>query len=122
MSRPRERKKDAQDLCFLMREYYDLETRLVYNSHGDLFDAPDFDKNIASARIYGREVSQLAYGVSTLESLCLNILREQTSDSANSLLARHMGRRCIPQYDPRFQMLNGFRHGVQDRLGRKPPS
>lgn len=65
--RPHERTKDAQDLCFVMREYYDARRDLVFRRHSDLFDDEAFDLGVASARIYGREVALLVRGSPNLQ-------------------------------------------------------
>jgi predicted nucleotidyltransferase len=58
--RPLERMRDIQDIWLILKKFLDIgnEDRL-YNEHIDLLDEPDFDLDLAAARLLGRDVAVL---------------------------------------------------------------
>ena len=117
--RPHERAHDAQDLCFILREYFDVSIETIVQKHADLFDEEDFSSPLASARAYGREIASLLQENDTLRNHVARILERETNDIHQSSLADAMkSAGCYPEYDLRFDsivaLLRGIREGLKE--------
>ena len=114
--RPRERARDAQDLCLLLQHFYDARRALVTERHADLFDTDSFSKPKASARALGRELARLLRD-RALEKLLVDTLRRETADIHQSRLARAMrAPGCHPQVEIRFACLEALLAGIEEGL------
>lgn len=71
-----ERRKDAIDLQFILTHYLDAgQCERIWDAEIDLMDAPDFDYELAGARLLGRDVARMA-GPET-RRLIIDILTEE---------------------------------------------
>lgn len=110
--------KDALDLGFIMTNYLDSGNQeRVYGEGGDNTDLlnEDFDYDLASARLLGRDVGRLvterSYAAVTA------ILDEQTGEQNEYALVEAMirsGENFRGDYDKALGMLGAFKHGVLD--------
>lgn len=84
-----ERKKDAIDLLFLMKEYINAgnDDRL-HAEDSDIVAMEDFDYDMASPRLLGRDMSRIA-GTETLLAI-RQILDEETSEDSSHRLVLDM--------------------------------
>ena len=115
--RPRERVHDAQDLCFILRTYFDVELDTIVERHADLFDEDEFNRPLVSARAYGREVASLLRTGDALRKHVVRILERETADIHQSSLADAMNAAgCHPEYDLRFESIVALRSGIRDGL------
>jgi len=115
--RPHERAHDAQDLCFILREYYDVSIESILQKHADLFDEEAFSSPLASARAYGREIASLLQENDTLQNHVVRILERETSDVHQSSLADAMkSAGCYPEYDLRFDSIAALLRGIREGL------
>lgn len=111
--RPQERAQDAQDLCFVMQQFYDIRLDAIVANHADLFDQADFRKPEMSARAYGREIASLLRASSRLRNHVLTILDRETDDFYQSRLAEAMNAPgCHPEYEQRFSCLEALLTGI----------
>lgn len=118
--RPRERKRDAEDFCLLLRSYYDVRDELVYSRHLDLFAEEDFDRTETSGRIYGREVASLLTDSPGVEVAVLELLEEQTLYPETSDFVRAMSSaQCFYGRQSRYKALAGFLQGIRDGSSNK---
>jgi predicted nucleotidyltransferase len=107
--------RDAQDLGFIMKHYFDAgnETRVIGDEaeNADLLNS-DFDYNLASARVLGRDVGKLL----TEQSLkpVLKVLEEQTGDRTQYPLVNAMLANFHGEFENALAMLGSFRKGVLD--------
>jgi len=116
--RPRERAHDAQDLCFILRQYFDVGLDTIVKRHADLFDADEFNRPLVSARAYGREIASLLQERDTLRKHVLRILERETADVHQSSLADAMNAAgCHPEYDLRFDSITALLTGMREELG-----
>lgn len=116
--RARERAHDAQDLCFLLRQYFDVRLDTIVERHSDLFDEDDFNRPIVSARAYGREIALLLQKSNALREHVLRILERETADVYQSSLADAMNAAgCHPEYDLRFDSITALLTGIREELG-----
>jgi predicted nucleotidyltransferase len=110
--------KDALDLGFLMTNYLDAGNQeRIYEEEGDSTDllSEDFDYDLASARLLGRDVRRLlterSYAAVTA------ILDEQTGERNEYPLVEAMirnGENFHGDFDKALRMLEAFKHGVLD--------
>ena len=110
--------KDALDLGFLMTNYLDAGNQeRIYGEDGDNNDLldEDFDYDLASARLLGRDVRRLlterSYAVVTA------ILDEQTGERNKYSLVEAMirnGENFHGDFDKALRILEAFKHGVLD--------
>lgn len=84
-----ERKKDAIDLLFLMKEYINAgnDDRL-HAEDSDIVAMEDFDYDMASPRLLGRDMSRIA-GTETLVAI-RQILDEETNEDSSHRLVLDM--------------------------------
>lgn len=114
--RDRREARDAEDLGFLIREYYGLLGEDVYLQHADLFDVEDFDTRTASARILGRDAGAIASGSKPLQTAISAILEEQLDERRKSSpLATAMGERHVKGHDVRIRCLSSYLLGFEER-------
>ena len=115
--RPRERAHDAQDLCFILRTYFDVEIDTIVERHADLFDEDDFSRPHVSARAYGRAVASLLRRNGALREHVIQILERETADAHQSSLADAMNAvGCHPEYDLRFESITALLAGIREEL------
>lgn len=118
--RPRERVHDAQDLCFILRTYFDVKLDTIVERHADLFDKDKFRRPIVSARAYGREIVPLLQESDALREHVIRILERETADVHQSSLADAMNAvGCHPQYSLRFDSITALLTGIREQLGEK---
>ncbi len=106
--------RDAEDLCFLMRTYYEAFSNVIFEQHFDLLEEEDFDVDYTSARAFGRAVGAIAASSEAVAATVIALLRRETTDPDRSALVDHMGASCIPVYQRRFESLRSFLQGVEE--------
>lgn len=79
------RSKDAPDLCFIIQNYLDAgNLDRLFNEAPDLVEAEDYDYELASARLLGRDMSKIAT-VSTKKTLMEILERESLRDKGHRI-------------------------------------
>jgi predicted nucleotidyltransferase len=110
--------KDALDLGFLMTNYLDAGNQeRVLGEEGDSTDllSEDFDYDLASARLLGRDVRRLLTGRSY--AAVTSILDRQTGERNEYPLVEAMirnGENFHGDFDKALRMLEAFKRGVLD--------
>ena len=70
------RQKDASDLVFIIRNYLDAgNLERLFEEEPDIVDSDDYDYELGSARLLGRDISKIAY-TSTIDKLIEILNRE----------------------------------------------
>jgi predicted nucleotidyltransferase len=116
--RPRERAHDAQNLCFILRQYFEVGLDAIVERHADLFDADEFNRPLVSARAYGREIASLLQERDALRVHVLRILERETADVHQSSLADAMNSTgCHSEYDLRFGSVVALLTGIREERG-----
>lgn len=107
-------RKDAEDLGLLMRTYLDAGNGdRLFTEHADLL-VDDFDYELASARVLGRDVAALLTERSIGQ--VLGILDEQSGEKNQYPLAAAMRGNFYGEFEKSLAMLQAFRQGVLDRV------
>jgi len=112
--RDSERRKDAADLEFLIRNYIEAGNRdRFYNEHADLLKAEDFDYERASAQLLGRDVAGIVFP-QTRRAL-LDILEEQTGERDSYPLVEEMTRNVSSDdFEENLILLEALKKGIDE--------
>jgi predicted nucleotidyltransferase len=109
---PERRRKDVQDLLFILRHYLDLDNwDRLSGEHRDLTDEPDFQPDTAAAQLLGRDMARIA-SPHTIKTITSILDCEIMNGSASRLVAHMM--RFIHEYedsDP-IALLTKLRRGL----------
>ncbi len=109
-----ERKKDAIDLHFLLTNYLDAgQSERLWDAEIDLVDVPDFDYQLAGARLLGRDVARMA-GPETRGRLIKILTSELRVDGQHRLIGQ-WGLREGEDETSMFKMLEHFVMGLEER-------
>jgi predicted nucleotidyltransferase len=107
--------RDAQDIGLIMKHYLDAgnQERVIGEGaeYADLL-GDNFDYNLASARVLGRDVGKLLSGRSI--GTVFAILEEQTGDKNQYPLVNAMLTNFNSDFDTGLGMLESFRQGILD--------
>lgn len=84
------RKKDAEDILYIMSSYLDLDNRVrLVEEHEDLLDEGEFDEVKIGARLLGRDLSLLVQ--KNTKHQIKEILKKETKKEGELQLIRDMG-------------------------------
>lgn len=112
--RPEIRQKDAQDVAYILDNYYDTQLENIFENHWDLLDeenAADIPW-IVGARVLGRNMQKVVNLNEALKSNVIQILESQITDSF-SILANAMVN-DKGDYQRRLGMLKLLSRGLND--------
>ncbi len=110
-----ERKKDAIDLEFMMRQYADAGNHeRFYEEMSDLVNEENFDYELASARFFGRDILKIMSLKTT--TFIMSILEKQTGDQERYLLIEDMMGPQIKRkdFEDVLTLLESFKKGIHD--------
>jgi predicted nucleotidyltransferase len=109
------RNQDAKDLHFIIKNYLDAgnSTRL-YEENRDIIEEKDFDYDLSSARLLGRDIAKIT-DESSLKEI-LNVLENETNDFSDYNLARDI-MTAIYDYDSNefkelIKLLQSLKKGI----------
>ena len=106
--------KDASDLAFIMREYLNAgNNSRLHEEHSDLL-TEDFDYEVASARLLGRDIAVIA-STATREHL-LEILHAETGEQQQYRMVEAMVKVMSgSDFDQHLQLLESLQTGISDQ-------
>jgi predicted nucleotidyltransferase len=112
-----ERTRDAQDIYFIMQKYIEAgnEVRL-YGEDRDLIDEDDYDYELSSPRMLGRDIAVLAHA-ETL-ALVMRILDREIAAEAESRLVVDMLKgklRYQEDFSTALKFLSELKRGIIER-------
>lgn len=100
--------KDAYDLRLLIKEYLPGNEARLFSEHPDIIDDPDFDFEVAGARLLGRDMAQQASSAALAE--IQEVLGLDLEDSALAAAAtRESGD---------FESMVSYLSAIREELGR----
>lgn len=110
-----ERKKDARDLDLILRKYIEAgnEDRIFSGDASDLLEHPDFDYELASAQLLGRDLA-LILKAKTKKKI-LEILNRETGHQSNFKLTQDMVRSTFgiqESLEEHFNLITSFKKGL----------
>jgi len=114
--RRHEHSKDALDLAFLLTEYINANNiERVTEEHHDLLLEDDFDYDICSARLLGRDIVKIA-SITTKQVLD-ELLADETGEQVQYNLVEAMQSRDGGSKFPRnLKLLDALKKGLNDKL------
>lgn len=83
--RPEMRSDDIADIAVIINHYFELEEKLIYNEHSDLFALEFYDLKTLSARVLGREMGLIIKKNDLLLGRILTILRDNVESIKRKL-------------------------------------
>jgi len=111
-----ERGRDAIDLEILMRNYIEAgNSQRLYNEDADLLNEEDFDYEIASARLLGRDIAKIAKPET--RSALLAILDHETGEQERYRLVEDVMRSVFSSgetFEGKLQLLEALKKGILD--------
>lgn len=78
--------KDAEDMAYLIDEYFEINLERIVEAHTDIFEADDFTTFTAGAAVMGRDVRILLSGNDDLLHELARIVDEEIGKAEDSLL------------------------------------
>ena len=110
--------RDAIDLGFLMRVYFDAgKYQSLPDEDADLLEETDFDYVQSSARLLGRDTARLLR--TEIRHQLVDILEEQTGEKDRYRLVEDMSSGQFGEnFETNFQLLASFLRGVNEIVAR----
>ena len=107
--------KDALDLVFLLTEYINADNiERISEEHQDLLLEEDFDYEICSARLLGRDIEKIAS--ITTKQVINELLAGETGEQAQYYLVEAMQNRSdSSKFDRNLNLLNALNKGLNDK-------
>ncbi len=106
--------RDGRDLGFILSNYIELKYEDLYTLHVDLMDDKDFDRVVISARIVGREMSDLLKSNLIALKQIKNVLNKETEDKDFSKLALSIKNGGSLLYSTAYKSLEAMIQGLED--------
>ncbi len=78
--------KDADDMAFIINNYYTINEQRAIEDHYDLFEVEDFDIQLAGARLLGRDIAKLLSNYNSTKSKLVGILASEAGKGEESRL------------------------------------
>jgi predicted nucleotidyltransferase len=113
---PETRKKDLNDLYYLLKYAFDIEEDEIFKSHLDLFDDDDFDTVLAGCRVLGRQSVPILGKSEKLKEKMIEILEGNTKDIEKSRMGDIMASISNETVERVVQMLNFFLLGMSEEV------
>jgi predicted nucleotidyltransferase len=89
--RPEHRDKDPKDIAGILRNFFHLQSELIYTQHANLFTgSEDLELADISAMVIGREIKKLCIDNAGLNKRIENILITEIQKNETSLFLRKM--------------------------------
>ena len=82
--RPEHRHKDIEDIRRIMLNYFYINSEKIYEAHLDLMDMNPFKKELAAARVIGREMAPILNQSEIMHERITTFLKETTTDIENN--------------------------------------
>lgn len=111
--RPEVRLKDASDIASILKNFFDLQSNLVYEKHADLFEDDSGSLDDISAIVIGREIQKIIRLNTALESRILKILDGHISLAEESTFIREMVRGTNTTVKEQVSLLAYIRSSLQ---------
>ncbi len=107
--------KDADDIGFIINNYYPINEERAIEDHFDLFEFDDFDTLIAGSRLLGRDISTLLSDYDSTKNKITDIIeseikKEDESRLINQILDTHKSF----NYDIIYECLINILTGLED--------
>jgi predicted nucleotidyltransferase len=80
-----ETKKDADDIGFIIRNYYSINEDRIVKDHNDLYE-DDFDTNTAGARLIGRDLKEILMNEISKEKILSILIKEKEGEEESVLV------------------------------------
>ena len=108
--------KDALDLVFLLTEYINADNiERVSEEHQDLLLDNDFDYDLCSARLLGRDIAKIA-SIRTKQVIDALLAGETGEQVQYNLVEAMLNREDNSKFDRNLNLLNALKKGLNDKI------
>jgi len=108
--------KDALDLVFLLTEYINADNiERVSEEHHDLLLEDDFDYEICSARLMGRDIATIA-SLTTKQAIDKLLAGETVEQAQYNLVEAMQNRGDSSKFDRNLKLLDALKKGLNDKV------
>lgn len=84
------KKDDADDMGFILRNYFSLNETRITTDHIDLYDDPDLSLMTAGAMLMGRDIGTILHSNEETKQKIISILETEISKEEESKLINHI--------------------------------
>ena len=114
--RTAERERDMEDLYLIIYNFFDFESKEIFNKHLDLFDDKDDNFNIMNvgARVLGRQMADILAQSEKLEKRIITILGQNTTDIENSRMGTIIASKYNIDMITAVKLLEDLLWGIND--------
>jgi predicted nucleotidyltransferase len=112
--RPEMRSKDILDISDILNHYFDIHSEKIYDGHNDLFEEEAAGLIDIAATVLGREIGAILLHNDNIASRVIDILTQNTNDSANSRIAEVMTSYFDNSIERNIAILQRIINGIQD--------
>jgi predicted nucleotidyltransferase len=106
--------KDADDMAYILDEYFEINIERIVDSHPDIFDADDFTSFTAAAVLMGRDVRILLSGNHDLLQELTRIIDDEIDKAQDSLLiGQILETHRSKKYDELYRSLKLFAREIK---------
>ena len=113
--RPDQRSKDPVDIINIIRNYFSLQSDLIYDEHNDLFDE-DVSLSDIAARVIGREIRKPLSDNEKLSNRVTAILNDHIIKGENSNFILNMIESSDKTVDEYVHLLTMILKGINDPI------
>lgn len=110
--RPEERDNDLADILKIIEHYFDLEFDDIVENHNDIFPEDEFDQMKIAAEVLGRKAGHFLDKSERLSQRIHSVLKENLSDTSNSVIARDWAKRFDAEIEYTYSLLEAFYKGL----------
>lgn len=108
------RVKDMQDICNILKNYFDVASSEIYEAHDDLFEDENFTEESAASRVLGRHITPILKQNSQLQKRVIGILETALAAGENNNLALKMVEGTDEELETAISLLDTLLKGILD--------
>ena len=107
--------KDADDIGFIINNYYTINEDRAIKDHYDLYETEEFDTLVAGSRLLGRDIANLLLNYESIKNKIAEIIKtEITKENESRLINQILDTHKRFNYDEIYECLNNILKGLED--------
>lgn len=107
--------KDADDIGFIINNYYTINEDRAIKDHYDLYETEEFDTLVAGSRLLGRDIANLLLNYESTKNKIAEIIKtEITKENESRLINQILDTHKRFNYDEIYECLNNILKGLED--------
>lgn len=107
--------KDADDIGFIINNYHSINEERAIREHYDLYEAEEFDSQVAGSRLLGRDIANLLLHYEATKNKIAEIIKtELTRENESRLINQILDTHKRFNYDTIYECLSNILKGLED--------